>query len=325
MAKYRVLMTDTIFGDTHLEAEVFRERDVDFALASAKDPETLMREGAAADGLIVVYAEITPEIVAALKNCKIIVRTGIGYNNVNIEAAGKHGIKVANVPDYCQGEVADHTVALFLALARQIPHYLAQVRGGGWSAVDVGRVPRLQGQIFGLLGCGFIGGGVAERVRGFGLTPIAYDPYAPEGLLESKGIDRIEDFDAFLGMCDYISVHTPLTPRTERIINAETLAKMKPTAIVINTARGPLIDQDALYDALKNGVIGGAALDVLATEPPERPLKLAELDNCLITPHAAFVSEGAMPELRIKAAQEVLRTLGTGTPKFWVNKPFFVE
>lgn len=323
MAKYKVLMTDTIFPGVDLETETLAKGRAAFVLASAKDPETLMREGADADGLIVVYAEITPEICAALKKCRIIVRTGIGYNNVNIEAAARCGIKVANVPDYCQGEVADHTVALFLALARQIPHYLAQVRGGGWSAVEVGRVPRLQGQVFGLLGCGFIGGGVAERVRPFGLKPVTFDPYASEAMLRDKGIERITDFDAFLGMCDYISVHTPLTPETERIINARTLAKMKPTAIVINTARGPLIDQDALYDALKNGVIGGAALDVLATEPPARPLKLAELPNCLITPHAAFMSDGAMPELRIKAAQEVVRTLETGTPKFWVNKALF--
>ena len=323
MAKYKILMTDTIFPDTSLEAETLGQGSAEFVLASAKDPATLVREGVDADGLIVVYAEITPEIVASLKNCKVIVRTGIGYNNVDIEAAARHGIKVANVPDYCQGEVADHTVALFLALVRQIPHYVAQVRGGGWSAVDAGPIPRLQGQVFGLLGCGFIGGGVAERVRGFGLTPVAYDPYAPDGLLESKGIARIEDFDAFLGMCDYVSLHTPLTPETESVINAETLAKMKTTAVIINTARGPLIDEAALYDALKNGVIGGAALDVQVTEPPERPLKLAELDNCLITPHAAFVSTGAMPELRIKAAQEVLRTLETGTPKFWVNKKYF--
>ena len=324
MSKYKIVMTDTIFPDSKIETEVLGRADAELVLASAKDSATLAREGADADGLLVVYAEVTPEVIAKLDKCKVMVRCGIGFNNIALKEAAARGIKVANVPDYCQGEVADHAMALFLSLTRQIYHYVSQVKGGGWSSADAPPMPRLQGGVFGLLGCGSIGIGVGRRAQAFGMSVVTFDPYANEAALSAAGIKRIDDLDTFLSVCDCVSLHVPMTPETERIINARTIGKMKRTAVIVNTARGPLIDEEALYDALKAGIISGAALDVLTTEPPPRPLKLAELPNCLITPHAAFASTGATPELRTKAAEEIVRTLTTGTPKFWVNKSHFV-
>ncbi len=320
MSKYSVFMTDSIFPDTDIEQKELSALDASLCLSSSTDPATFLNEGRDCDAMLVVYAPVGAEVIEGLSRCKVIVRTGIGYNNIDLDAATRKGIMVANVPDYCVDEVADHTMALFLAGIRKINFLNSRVKAGVWNVNEAAPIPRLRGKVYGLLGCGAIGRGVAERASAFGMEVVGYDPFVPDEVLSRSGIRRIEDLDIFFPTVDAFSLHVPLTEDTLHVINRKNLEKMKSTAFFVNTSRGPLVNEQDLYEALKDGVITGAALDVLETEPPEKVPPLAELPNVIITPHAAFFSEGAVPELRRKAAQEIVRTLKEGHPKFWVNK-----
>ena len=320
MAKYSVFMTDTIFPDTSIEEEELSSIGAELKLASSKDPSTYLSEGADCDAMLVVYAPVGAEVIEGLNRCRVIVRTGIGVNNIDVAAATRRGIMVANVPDYCLDEVADHTIALFLSGIRKVVFLNNRVKEGSWNVNEAKPVPRLRGKVYGVMGCGAIGRRVAERASSFGMEVVGYDPYTPEEALSEAGIRKIGDLDEFLGSVDALSLHVPLTDETRHIINREKLEKMKPGAYLVNTSRGGLVDEAELYEALKEGVIAGAGLDVLEKEPPEGVPPLAELPNAIITPHAAFFSEGAVPELRRKAAREVVRTLTEGKPKFWVNR-----
>jgi D-3-phosphoglycerate dehydrogenase / 2-oxoglutarate reductase len=323
MAKFRVLMTDTIFPDTTIEQEELRRIDAEFVLASASDPETLKREGQDCDAALNVYAQLGADVLGAWKRCKVIVRTGIGFNTIDLETAAARRIMVANVPDYCMDEVADHTVALFLACVRKIPLLHAGVKTGRWS-VDLAKpTPRLQGKLYGLFGFGNIAQRVAKRIQAFGLQVMAFDPYLPAELFAAQQVARAASLEALLGAVDFLSVHAPLTEETRGILNAARLKLLKPTAIVVNTSRGPLINDADLLAALCDGTLAGAGLDVLTDEPPTYPLALAALDNVVLTPHTAWYSDDAMPELRRKASAEVARTLTEGRPRFWVNQRAF--
>jgi D-3-phosphoglycerate dehydrogenase len=325
MGKYRVLMTDTIFPDTTIEQEELRRIDADFLLASQTDPATLKREGMQCDAAINVYVQLTRDILEAWPTCRVIVRTGIGYNTIDLETANARRIMVANVPDYCMGEVADHTVALFLACIRRIPRLHASVKAGQWS-VDLAKpAPRLQGKLYGLFGFGNIAQQVARRVQAFGLEVMAFDPYVPAEVFAGQHVRRAATLDELLRAIDFLSVHAPLTAETQGVLNATTLGAMKRTAVLINTSRGPIVNEADLLAALQGGKLAGAGLDVLTDEPPKFPLALAAMDNVVLTPHSAWYSDEAMPELRRKAAQEVARTLTEGRPKFWVNQRAFSQ
>jgi D-3-phosphoglycerate dehydrogenase len=318
----KIVMTDIGgFPGFDLEAKIAKEEGFDFSCLNTKDEDAIIEGAKDADGLIVVYAQITERIIASLNKCKIIVRTGIGYNNIDVEAASRHGVMVANVPDYCAGEVADHAMALLLSLVRKVTFLSGQVRKEKWSFIEAKPIPRLSETTLGLYGCGNIAQGVARRAQAFDIAVRGFDPYLPDAVFARAGIGRAGSLDELCAASDFLSLHAPLTPETKHIINMDALRKMKKTAVVVNTARGPLIDHDDLYLALKQGVIAGAALDVTEQEPPVFPLSLNELDNVLITPHTAYYSESSEPELRTKAAREVIRTLTEGRPKFWINAP----
>jgi D-3-phosphoglycerate dehydrogenase len=309
------------FPGFDLEAKIAKERGFDFECLDTKDEEAIIRGTADADGLVVVYASITEKIISSLNQCKVIVRTGIGYNNIDVEAASRKGIMVANVPDYCAGEVADHAMALLLSLVRKVTFLSAQVKREKWSFIEAKPIPRLSETTLGLYGCGNIAQSVARRAQAFDIQVCGFDPYLPDAVFEKTGIGKLSSLDELCAASDFISLHAPLTPETRHIIDWQALQKMKKTAVIVNTARGPLIQHDDLYRALKEGVIAGAALDVTEQEPPAFPLPLNELDSVLITPHVAYYSESSEPELRTKAVQEVIRTLTEGKPKFWVNAP----
>jgi D-3-phosphoglycerate dehydrogenase len=318
----KIVMTDIGgFPGFDLETKIAKENGFDFECLNTREEEAIIRGTADADGLVVVYAQITEKIISSLNKCKIIVRTGIGYNNIDVEAASRKGIMVANVPDYCAGEVADHAMALLLSLVRKVTFLAGQVRREKWSFIEAKPIPRLSETTLGLYGCGNIAQGVARRAQAFDIEVRGFDPYLPDAVFAKAGIGRVNSLDELCAVSDFISLHAPLTAETQHIVNWDALKKMKKTAVIVNTARGPLIDHGDLYRALKEGVIAGAALDVTEQEPPEFPLSLNELDNVLITPHAAYYSESSEPELRTKAVQEVIRTLTEGKPKFWVNAP----
>lgn len=313
-------MTDTIFPDTAIEESVLAQHDATLTLSSDKAASTLLAEGKDCDAMLVVYASVGAEVIEALTRCKVIVRAGIGFNNVDLEAASRAGIMVANVPDYCLDEVADHTMALFLSVARKTCFLNAEVENGRWDVIAAKPVPRLRGKTFGLIGCGAIGQEVAKRATSFGMQVVGYDPFAPGEAFSRNGITRIDDLDTFLSSVDVVSLHVPLNEKTRHIIDQENLSKMKPSAIVLNTSRGGLIDEAALHEAIEGGAIAGAGIDVLEQEPPNGTPALATLNRVVMTPHAAFLSEESVAELRRKAAQEIIRTLEEGHPKFCINK-----
>ncbi len=320
MAKFSVFMTDTIFPDTAIEREVLSAADAELVLSSAKDDEVFLTEGKDCDAMLVVYAPVSAGVIEGLNKCKVMVRTGIGVNNIDLAAASRKGIMVANVPDYCIDEVADHTFSLFLCGIRKISYLNQKVKSGIWDVNEAKPIPRLRGKKYGLLGCGAIGRQVAARAKAFGMEVHAYDPFLPAEKFAELGIARVDTLEAFFPLVDFFSLHVPLTEATHHMINSKTLGQMKSGAFFVNTSRGDLVNENDLYEALSNKVIAGAALDVLNTEPPKMPFPLAELENVILTPHAAFVSEDAIPELRRKAAQEIVRTLTEGKPKFWVNR-----
>lgn len=320
MAKYTVFMTDTAYLDTSIEEAELLAIDAELRLSSSDDPATLLAEVADCDALLVNFATVGADVINALSRCKIIVSAAIGVDNIDVEAATRRGIMVANVPDYCIQEVADHTVSLFLASIRKVVYLADRVKTGFWQINDAKPIPRLRGKVYGLLGCGSIGREVAKRVAAFGMEVVGYDPYVPNDVLAQANIRRIENLDDFFPLVDAFSLHAPLTDETYHVINCETLKKMKPTAYLINTSRGALINENHLYQALKEGIIAGAAMDVLECEPPKDVPDLANLPNVIITPHIAFYSEESIIELRQKAAQEIVRVLAGQEPLHWMNR-----
>lgn len=320
MTKYKVFVTDTLWPDLEIEREILAEVGAEVILSSGGNPEDICLEGKDCDAILVNKTPMTRHNISLLEKCKIIVRFGIGVNEIDIPAATERGITVCNVPDYCQSESADHTIALLLGISRKMHILSNQTKAGVWDASVAKNVPRNHGKIIGLIGCGSTGRMVAERAQAFGMRVVAYDPNLPDSVFTSNDIKRYHRVEELLAVCDFVSLHLPLTPLTEGIINAKTLACMKPTAYLINISRGALINEDDLYDALANGRLAGAGLDVLSKEPPSGINKLANLPNVIITPHAAWNSEEALPELRTKAATEISLFLRGLTPCYVLNK-----
>jgi D-3-phosphoglycerate dehydrogenase len=315
-------MTDKTWPDLDIEKDIFAASglDIDLALSEGGMPEKICREGKDCDILMVLFTPMGRRHLDMFSRCRALIRMGIGTNSVDLDFAGKKGIQVANVPDYCQEEVADHTLALFLELTRKVGVLNRDVRKGHWEMSIADPVPRLRNLTFGLWGCGGIGRLAGRRAAAFGMRVVGHDPFLPAETFEAHGIARRTDLDSFLAEADVVSLHAPLTPATENMVNEKTLGRMKPSAYLLNSSRGKLIDEEALYAALKNGSIAGAGLDVLREEPPAGVHRFCEFENCIITPHAAWNSTEAIPELRIKAAEEVVRFLKTGRVKNLVNK-----
>jgi D-3-phosphoglycerate dehydrogenase len=275
-----------------------KSANADDILAVAKD----------ADAILVTYAKLTREILMQLTKCKAIGRFGLGVDNIDLLAAKEKGIAVNYVPDYCIREVSDHAMALLLALIRKIPLSNKLVQSGRWEIPAVVPIRRIEGMVLGLVGFGNIPRLVAGKAKAFGIKVVAYDPYAKPKIFKAAGVESV-DFDTLLKTSDYVSVHAPLLPATRGLMNAETFAKMKKGAYIVNTARGPLIDEPALIAALDSGHLGGAGLDVVAAEPLAKDSGLLGRDNVIISPHTAFYSIEALTELQTKCATDVARVL----------------
>jgi D-3-phosphoglycerate dehydrogenase len=256
-------------------------------------------------------------MIAQMTRCRIISRFGIGVDNVDLAAATSARIVVTKVPDYCIEEVSDHALALLLAAGRKITQSNAQVHAGRWEMPAVVPIHRLRGAVLGLAGFGRIPQLVAPKAKAFGLNVIAFDPYVPPDVFAREGVERV-DFAELLKRSDYISIHTPLMPETRGLFNGEAFRQMKPTAYLINTARGPIVDEAALAEALDGGQLAGAALDVMPQEPPVGSPLLGR-QNVIITPHTSFYSEESLLELQRKAAEEVVSVLTGRPPRNPVN------
>ncbi|MHC5538978.1 C-terminal binding protein [Singulisphaera rosea] len=251
---------------------------------------------------------------ALAPRCKGVVRAGVGYNNIDRLAAGRRGIVVCNVPDYGTEEVADHAITFLLAMVRRLLPTHLEIRSGGWDHRTAYGTPRLRGKTIGLIGCGRIGTATALRAKSLGLDVVFYDPHVPEGVDKALGIRRVHELDALLAQSHFVSLHCYLDEKSYHLINTETLAKMRPGAYLVNTARGPIIDQVALGDALESGHLAGAAVDVVEREPLDDE-RLRHHPNILLTPHSAFYSVEGYVELRTKAAQEIRRILLGEAPR----------
>lgn len=313
-----VAVTDHVFPNLDPTEQVLSGIDAEVRLAAAKTPEAILEVARDADGLIVCYADVSAEIIDQLENCKIIARTGIGYDNVDLAAASAKGMYVTNVPEYCEDEVSDHAMALLLASIRKLKFLSSAVDGGTWDAGSAKPIRRLRGMTLGLVGLGKIPRRVATKAQAFGLEVLAFDPYAPDQVFSEAGV-RSVSFDDLLAESDYVSIHAPLTPETEKMFGADAFAKMRKGAYLINTARGPLVDVDALADALDSGQIAGAGLDVLPTEPPPADSRLLGRPNVILTPHTGFYSEESMIDLQAKAAEQVVLVLSGRDPQYPVN------
>jgi D-3-phosphoglycerate dehydrogenase / 2-oxoglutarate reductase len=273
-----------------------------------------------ADALMVTVQEVTDEILAAMPACKIVARVGTGLDSIDLEAAARRGIQVTYVADYSVDEVSTHAIALLLSWARRIPQYLDLVRAGQWNSVGAGTIRRLTEQTLGVAGFGRIGQAAAGKARGLGLRVLVCDPYRSDDDIRAAGCEPAS-WDTLLAESDFISLHVPLTPDSEHLIDAAALRAMKPTAVLINTARGALVDEAALAAAIGAGEIAGAALDVLATEPPAADSPLLGDPRVLITPHGAWYSTEAQRDVAVRACEDVQRVLSGQPPRSPANSP----
>jgi D-3-phosphoglycerate dehydrogenase / 2-oxoglutarate reductase len=314
-----VAVTDSVFPSQDPERRVLDPLGVELRAGQCRSEEELIALTKDADAILNCYAKMTARVIAELTRCKVIARYGIGVDNVDLAAATRAGIVVTNVPDYCVDEVSDHGLALFLALARRVVAADSAVKGGTWDVVAHKGIRRLRGQTLGLLGFGKIARALAVKAQALGMQVLAVDPFVDAETMARLKV-RAADMDTLLTESDAVSVHVPLSPETRGIIGERALARMKPTAFLINTSRGGLVDEQALAAALTAGRLAGAALDVLEKEPPPPDHPLRKAPNVILTPHLAFYSREAVVELQTRVAEEAARALRGEPPRSPVNR-----
>lgn len=299
-----IVVTDYDFPDLSVEESVLAGEDVELRGEQARTPEAVIEACGDADGLLVQYAEITAEVCEALPDLKAVGRYGIGVDSVDLDAATEHGVQVVNVPDYCVEEVPTHALALLLTCVRRTATYDAAIKGGTWDWKIGKPIDRVTGSTLGLVGFGKLPRRLIELVEGFDLETLVYDPYIDAAEIEAAGAEKVT-FEALLERSKYVSVHAPLTDETRGMFDADAFAAMREDAILVNTARGGLVDVGALEEAIETSEIAGAGLDVLPEEPPE-PTPPFEHDAIVYTPHVAWYSEESAETLRRTVTEDVL-------------------
>ena len=325
----KVVITDSDVSDADVEESILKEigaKVIKHQLEptdNARDYEdktiALIED---ADAAMIVNAPMSARVLSSSKILKLIVRYGVGYDNIDVEAATENGIIACNVPDFMTFEVSDHTIMFVLALCKSLPWYHNMVVNRNWkSAFDwIDRYPmtKVDGKTVGVIGLGNIGSQVARKLSVFNVRILGHDPFLSDNEIKVRGAEPA-DLETILKEADIITLHTPLTETSRHMIGANELAKMKRTAMLINTSRGGLVDQNALYDALKTKRIRGAALDVFEREPVDRNDPILELDNVILTPHVAGLNHQALADLRTLASREVLRVLQGKRPLHPLN------
>ncbi len=320
MSKYKIMVTDDRYNKCYDEEEkVFEGLDVEFIINNCVTEDEVIENCGDADGLLCNLAPITEKVINALDKCKIISRYGVGYDNVAVDACTAKGIYVANVTDYCPEEVSDQALGLMMACARKIARRDAQVKSGMWNIGQKDPIYRISGKIFTFLGFGMIAKTLFRKIQGFNFSEIlVFDPFVDAETIASCGARKV-DWDEALEQGDFISVHMPANEKTKGIINSAAFAKMKNSAILINTSRGAVIDEKSLIDALNNGEINSAGLDVHCQEPLDKNSPLMKIENCVLTDHVGWYSEDSMAELKTKVAQNVKDVLLGEKPGYPVN------
>ncbi|MGA2763358.1 MAG: C-terminal binding protein [Spirochaetia bacterium] len=319
MSKFRVIVADDRYGSYSEEEAILSEIGATLEVRNLSSEEEALRLLPSADGIFVNLFPLNRRIIESLARCRVISRYGVGYDNVDVEAATRKGIWVARVPDYCFEDVSDHALGLLLGCVRKIAYKDRLVREGKWNLTKVQPCHRIAGRTLGLIGFGAIARCLLHKVSGFGLARVlTYDPYVDSAEAKKAGAISV-DLSTLVGESDYISVHAPLSPETKGLIGEKEVGLMKPSAIIINTSRGPVVDEGAIATALREGRIAAAGLDVFGVEPlpPSSPLR--GLDNVILSDHTGWYSEESVGELKTKAAKNVALVLTGGKPLYPVN------
>lgn len=315
-----VLMAHTAIDDAAIERELFAPLAARLVAAADLDAPAARAAAREADALMVGVHRVPAALLGLMARCRIVTRVGTGVDAIDIPTATGRGVWVTNVPDYAIDEVSSHALALLLALHRNLRGHLAATAGGEWRYQAVSPIPRFAGLTLGLLGFGRIGSAMGRKGLGVGLRVVAHDPHIPQERIGAAGVEAV-DFATLLRDADFLSLHVPLTDETRGLIDAASLARMKPTAYLINTARGEVVDVPALVAAVRAGRLAGAGLDVLPTEPPDPDDPVLREPRILLTPHIAWASEESKVDVRRRAAEDVARVLRGERPRTPVNEP----
>lgn len=318
MRKQKIVITDYWYETLDMEKKVVDENGYILEDYQCKDENELLEIVKDADAVICQFAPISKKVIESMKRCKVIIRYAIGVDNIDVDAATKRGIHVCNVPDYGIDEVSNHTVALLLALIRKINLISKSVKNGKWDYSIAKPMYRTKGKTLGLIGLGRIPSLIVNKMRGFEMKMICFDPYAKSNRAVELGVELV-DLEKLLRTSDYITVNCPLNSETKHMVDAKAFDMMKETAIIVNTARGGVICEKDLIDALQNGKIAGAGLDVAETEPIDTENPLLKMENVIVTPHFAWYSEEAVQTLQRSVAEEAVRVLNGQAPKNPVN------
>ncbi len=313
-----VIVADCDHPDIDIEKKVLSDVCRDLPWLKCRTEDEVIAQCADAEGLIIMYAPLTRRVMQHLKHCKIIARYGVGVDTIDLKAAADLGIIASNVPDYGTQEVSDHALAMMLCLTRKIASTNSLVKRGVWDFRLSQPIFRHQVQTIGIIGIGRIGGAMAQKTHALGMRVIAFDPYADKAQLPDYV--TLVSLEELLQQSDVVSVHCPLTEGTRNLLDEAKLRLMKPTAYLVNTARGSIVDEVALENLLSEKKLAGAALDVLSSEPGKVSHPLFKHDNFLCTPHMAWHSSESAQELKRKAAEEVKRVLRGEAPLYQVNK-----
>ena len=309
MIPKRLVVTDPRFDGFAQERAVAERFGAEFLICDCRDAASVVAALRDADVAFVNLVSVDAAALSGMRPGGVVIRYGIGYDNVDLEAARQLGIRVANIPDYGSDTVADHAAACMLALLRRLPTYGAAIRRHGWIAPDiVGPLPALEDVTVGLVGAGRIGLQLARRLQAFGIRILAHDPFADQAALAALNITLVT-LDELQAESHGVSLHLPVTTATRHIIDRAALARLRPGAVVVNTARGPLIDEPALIEALADGRLAAAALDVFDPEPLSPTSPLRAMENVILTPHAGFYSDRSLQTLQRMAAEEAARAL----------------
>jgi D-3-phosphoglycerate dehydrogenase / 2-oxoglutarate reductase len=320
MAQFRIVVTDDRHHGQDEERAVLREVGGEVIVANCATPDEVAAAAAEADGVLCDQAPMPAEVMPALRRCRVISRYGVGCDNVDLSAAAAQGIWVANVPDYCVEDVSDQTLALLLACMRRIPLLDREVRAGHWNVGSKQPIYRLQGKTYGLIGYGLIARAVHRKLRGFEFARVlVHDPFVTADVIREAGGIKVE-LDELCQQADALSIHVPLNDKTRGMIGKAQLAAMKPTTILINVARGPVVDEAALVESLRQGRPMCAGLDVFAQEPPAGSAVLG-LDSVVLSDHVGYFSRESFSELKTKAARNIAEVLCGRPPIYPVNRP----
>ncbi|WP_163536131.1 C-terminal binding protein [Gracilibacillus sp. YIM 98692] len=316
---FKVVVSDYEYKTFKPELDVFEQYDITFEKAQCQTEDEVIEACKDADAILNQYAPITRKVIERLPNLKAVARYGVGVNTVDLEAATENQVLVCNVTDYCMDEVSDHAIAMMLSANRKVTKLNNRIREGVWDFNEGVPIYRLKNTRLGLVGFGRIAQQLAEKAKVFGMDVAAYDPFIPEQVFQTQGVASLS-LEELCETSNFLSVHVPLTNETENLIDHSMFQLMQKDTVIVNTSRGGIINEDALYYALKNDQIAGAALDVLAKEPIDPQHPLLQLDNVLFTPHIAWYSEESQEELKRKSAENIAAVHLGKYPKYLVNE-----